>query len=309
MAVEGARRLAHSAAVEAGEDRLIDASFRAARESTRRHARSFYFSSFALPGWRRRAAYAVYAFCRHADDSVDRAGSREEALAAARAVGSLFDRAMARESGLPFEAAFAETVGRFGLEREWFIELAEGVARDRGTVRTADWPELRDYCYHVASVVGLMMAAVFGLRDSAGRERAIDLGLAMQLTNILRDVGEDYRADRIYLPADELRRFGLGEDDLRRGEVTPAFRRFMVFQVERAREIYDRSEVGIRLLADDGSQLAVWVMRHVYAGILDEIERADYDVFGRRAATGFARKLVLAYRAWRSLRRSRRVGR
>lgn len=293
-------------AVEADVSRLEE-SHRYCQRETRRHARSFYFASVALPREKKRAAYAVYAFCRYADDLVDRAASTENMGPALQRVGEEFDRMVAGETcEPPFAPAFAWAVGRYGLEKQPFLDLLKGVAMDLGPVRIADWPQLRDYCYHVASVVGLMMARIFELRDEAGRERAIELGLAMQLTNILRDVGEDYRLGRIYLPADEMAAQGVSGVDLAGAHVGPALRTLLREHVQRARACYRSAEAGIPLLADDGSQYTVWLMRHVYAGILDEVEKLDYEVLHRRAATSFPRKLLLAGRAWRDYRRHRR---
>ena len=285
----------------------LEESHRYCQRETRRHARSFYFASVALPRDKKRAAYAVYAFCRYADDLVDRSTSPENIGPALARVGAEFDRLVAGAvSEPPFAPAFAWAVARYGIEKQPFLDLLKGVAMDLGPVRIADWPQLRDYCYHVASVVGLMMARIFELRDEAGRERAIDLGLAMQLTNILRDVGEDQRLGRVYLPADELAAGGVGPGDLAAERATPALRTLLRAQIARARKYYTQAEAGIPLLADDGSQYTVWLMRHVYAGILDEIEKLDYEVLRRRASTSFPRKLLLAARAWRDYRRHRR---
>lgn len=279
----------------------LEQSKRYCRIQTRHHAKSFYFASIALPREKKDAAYAVYAFCRYADDVVDRAGG-DSAAALAR-LELEFDRMVAGQvHEPPFAQAFGWAVERFGIEKEPFMELLEGVARDQGPVRIASWDELRDYCYHVASVVGLMMARIFELKDEAGRQRAVDLGIAMQLTNILRDIGEDLQMDRIYLPADELERFCIGPAELRAGKVDDKFKQLMEFQIARARDYYHRAEEGIGLLADDGSQYTVWLMRCIYAGILEEIEKAGYDVFTQRAATSFGRKLALAWAAWRSYR-------
>ncbi len=285
---------------------LLADSHRYCHEQTRRHARSFYFASVALPREKKRAAYAVYAFCRYADDLVDR-GAGDAGIAAALArVGAEFDAMVAGERREPpFAPAFAWAVRRFRIEKQPFLDLLRGVAMDLGPVAIADWPALRDYCYHVASTVGLMMAPIFELRDPRGREQAIDLGIAMQLTNILRDVGEDYRMGRVYLPADELAAAGVAVPDLGAERVTPALRGLLREQIARAQEYYRRAEPGIALLADDGSQLTVWLMRHVYAGILEEVERADYEVLRARVRTSFPRKLVLAGRAWRDVRRAR----
>lgn len=282
-----------------------------AREVTRRHAKSFYFASGALPMHRREAAYAVYAFCRHADDSVDEAEGDEAAQRAALTdLGKGLDLVFADDADhlpWPFAAALTAAVADFKLPREAFDELLAGVLMDvRQRVRVQTWDELERYCYHVASTVGLIMCPLLGLRDPDGTKRAIDLGIAMQLTNILRDVGEDLERDRIYLPAEEFERFGLTEQDLRRGEVTDGWRTFMRFQIDRARDFYRRSEQGIGLLAPDGSQLTVWLMHQVYGDILHQIERIDYQVFRRRAATGLARKLRLAWRAWRRSRAMKR---
>lgn len=287
---------------------LLAASHAYCRRRARRNAKSFYFASIALPREKKRAAYAVYAFCRYADDLVDKAGAGKGVDAALVRLGDDFDEIMRQPVGrLPFAPAFAWAVRRYGLEKTPFLLLLKGVAMDLGPVRIADWAALRDYCYHVASVVGLIMARIFELRDERGREHAIELGIAMQLTNIIRDVGEDFRLGRVYLPADELAAHGVTDDDLTRASASDPLKTLLGVQIARAREYYDRSEAGIPLLADDGSQLTVWLMRHVYAGILDEVEAIDYGVTQQRASTSFSRKLALAGRAWRDCRRSRRL--
>lgn len=304
----------------------LAASFRAARDITRHHAKSFYFSSFPLPADRRRAAYAVYAFCRHADDAVDRAaeGARlDEAVAGLRDLTArLFGAGEAPD--LPWAEAFRHTVREYGIPRELCDDLVRGVALDtRAPVRLRDWAELREYCYYVASVVGLMMARVFGIRDAAAEPRAVDLGIAMQLTNILRDVVEDAARDRIYLPAEELAAFGIGQEALSvaasvsepthhsltlaaTGDGHPLFRtdrwrEYAMFFAARARDHFLAAEAGIPSLAPGAPQLAVWCMREIYAAILDEIEAVEWDVSVRRHV-GTARKVSLAVRAFWSWR-------
>ncbi len=287
---------------------VLAASHGYCHRQTKKHARSFYFASVALPREKKQAAYAVYAFCRYADDLVDRAASSEGVDAALAKVGTEFDRLTdGTRFEPPFAPAFAWAVNHYGIERQHFLDLLKGVAMDLGPVRIADWPALREYCYHVASVVGLMMARIFELRDEGGRERAIDLGIAMQLTNIIRDVGEDYRMGRIYLPADEMAAVGVTPEELGADRASANLKRFLQAQIARAREFYVRAEAGIPLLADDGSQFTVWLMRHVYGGILEEVEKIDGEVLHQRASTSFSRKLALAGRAWRDLRCSRRV--
>lgn len=282
----------------------LEQSKRYCRQQTRHYARSFYFASLALPRDKKDAAYAVYAFCRYADDVVDRAtGDSEAALEQLSGDFDLMVRGGTCQWA--FAPAFAWAVKTYKIQKQPFMELLEGVSRDQGPVRIRTWEELRDYCYHVASVVGLMMACIFELKEEKGRMQAIDLGIAMQLTNIARDVGEDLQMDRIYLPAEELEGFGVAEQDLRSRKVSPNFSKLMQFQIARARDYYKRAEAGIPLLADDGSQYTVWLMRHIYSGILQEIEKANYDVFSRRAATSFLRKMKLAALAWRDYRRTR----
>ncbi len=277
-------------------------SLAACRRLTRHHARSFYFSSHFLPRPRREAAYAIYAFCRHADDLLDLppAPSPEDPQRRLNDLLERLYRGAAREWA--FNTAFHHAVTSYGIPRALFEELIEGVCSDRGRVRIRDFGQLEVYCHRVASVVGLMMARIFGLSDPSGEKPAADLGTAMQLTNILRDIAEDFRRDRIYLPSEEMARFGVSESDLREGRAPPSFVALMKFQVARARRYYRESEKGIPLLANDGSQFTVWAMRWIYAGILDEIEKADYDVFRRRARVRLPRKLALALKARRCCR-------
>lgn len=284
---------------------ILAGSFENCRRATRHHAKSFYFASHALPKPKRQAAYAIYAFCRHADDLLDERDVTSDS--AQRAYESelreLLDRLYAgTETQLPFGPAFHHTVQTFRIPPKPFLDLVHGVCLDQKPLKIQTWPELQNYCYHVASVVGLVMCPILGLRNAAAEAHAIELGIAMQLTNILRDIREDFERGRIYLPADERARFGIGEPDLAGGVVTPQFVALMHFQIERARDFYRRSEAGIPELADDGSQLTVWLMRWVYSGILEEIEGAQYNVFKKRVSVSTPRKLALALRAWRSCR-------
>ncbi len=269
-------------------------------------SRSFYFASFALPKEKRIAAYSVYAFCRYIDDLVDHNPSGG-GLNAVEWIQGHFDNIITQDDAqLPFACAFADAVKKYRIEKEPFIALTRGVLMDSGRVTFSNWEDLRRYCYHVASVVGLMMARIFELKDDSGLQQASDLGTAMQLTNILRDVKEDLERDRLYLPMDELRQFSVSRAQLEDGKVDRNFRELMKFQIARARHFYVRAEPAISLLQDDGSQFAVWIMRHVYCGILDEIERADYDIFKHRAVTSLVRKMQLTSKAFLDYRKNRR---
>jgi phytoene synthase len=272
-------------------------SFEHCHAITRQHARSFYFSSFPLPEAKKQAAFAIYAFCRHIDDCIDAAPDGAEVPLPTRQKLSADLEAMeAGRSDLPFAPAFAEVNRQYSIPRDYYLDLIAGCCADRGSVDIANFAELELYCYQVASVVGLMMSKVFGLRDAEGASKAIAMGTAMQLTNILRDVGEDFAMGRIYLPRDEREAFGITPEVLRRGENGPAWQAFVKMQIARARDYYERGEKGLALLPDDGSRLTARLMAEVYGGILGAIERADYDVFSRRCFVSTWRKLGTAFR-------------
>jgi 15-cis-phytoene synthase len=278
-----------------------------ARAVTRAHAKSFYFASVALFGARRKAAFALYAFCRRLDDLVDgddagpTAALAERLTLARDAVRSLYATGEAQAArALPLHpaelAAFADTVRRYGIPEEPFQELLSGLEMDLTRTRYQSFEELKLYCHRVAGVVGLMMTPVLGLRDARALPYAADLGIAMQLTNILRDVREDLGRGRLYLPADELAAFGVTEAQLREGRVDDRFRTFMKFQVARARAFEARAQLGIPDITGFGSQSVVRLMGTLYGGILSAIEARDYDVFGARAHVPLSGKLRLAAR-------------
>lgn len=276
----------------------------AARDLTRRHARTFYFASHVLPPQKRADAYSVYAFCRYADDQVDFESDEARQDIALVRLHDLLDVAYGKEpwrenNRFPdWLEAFREVAERRSIPRSYFTDLLLGLKMDRGAVRLQTWPELERYCYHVASVVGLIMVHVLAEPSPDLLEPARDLGTAMQLTNILRDVGEDWDRNRIYLPAKELAAFGLDDQDIAQHRVTPDFRRLMIFQITRARSYYHQAEAGIRKLPADGSRRSARLMSTLYGAILDEIEKADFEVFTRRVKVSGWRKVQLAVKSW-----------
>ncbi|WP_426756972.1 phytoene/squalene synthase family protein [Myxococcus sp. Y35] len=299
---------------------LVARGYARAKQVTRHHAKSFFFASYLLFGLRRRAAFALYAFCRRLDDMVDGddAAGAAEALSvrlararqrvaelylpmpelASRELGPPADRVKGSEAATPWDAgefaALEHTVRHYRIPEQPFQDLISGMEMDLTLHRYATWAQLDLYCYRVAGVVGLMLTPVLGCSDAAAVEPAADLGRAMQLTNILRDVREDLERGRVYLPAEELAAFGLTEDDLRRGRVDARWRSFMRFQVERARAYYARAAAGVRYLTGFGSQRMVRLMGAIYGDILRDIEARDYDVFSARAHVTTRRKLALA---------------
>ena len=242
----------------------------------------------------RRDAYAVYACCRSVDDAVDGAAARGEVVQP-EVAGEILERAFGgggAKAGEEWMPAFRHTVERKKIQRRWFEDLAVGVAGDAGPVDLQTWKELDLYCYRVAGTVGLMMMRVFGSEKEEAEPRALDLGRGMQLTNILRDVAEDARAGRIYLPSEEREKYGVRREDLLAGRPSGRWAEFMRFQVARAREQYVLAEPGIAMLPAGGGRLSTWLMRELYAGILDPIEASGYDVFSKRHSLPIGQKLL-----------------
>lgn len=266
---------------------------------TRHHAKSFFFSSFPLPREKRLAAFAIYAFCRHIDDIIDASADAGTGAALHLAPGrDTLARDLAAiaagSSPLPFAPAFAEVNRQYSIPSSLYLDLIEGCCRDREPVRILTFPELEDYCYHVASVVGLMMSKIFCLRDPAGLPHAVDLGIAMQLTNILRDIAEDFAMGRIYLPADELAAFQLTPADFAARRMDSRWSGLLQMQIARARDYYRRGCAGLSFLPDDGSRTTAHLMARIYSGILEALEARGLDPFRGRVFVPTARKIRLA---------------
>lgn len=288
---------------------MADPRFIAARRICRRHARSFYTASIFLPRRKRGAAYAVYAFCRLLDDATDLSPDPQTTAAQIDRSTTLLDDIYAGgdgpsnndESSLAIRA-FAVTVRAYDIPRQYFTDLADGCRMDLTINRYNSWDDLQTYCYRVAGVVGLIMCRVFGLSDSSAQSHAIEMGKAMQLTNILRDVKEDLDRGRIYLPAEDMARFNVTETNLAAGLVNEDFMNLMRFEIERARAMFNDAATGLSALPPDGSRGTAAAMTVIYAGILGAIERQRYDVFTRRAHLGLFAKLARLPKARRLIR-------
>jgi phytoene synthase len=270
---------------------------------------SFYYSFLVLPPAKRRAIIAVWDFCRAVDDAVDEVVPEAEwqggltADARARAASQLamwraeLAAAYEGEPRTPQGLALRPFINGFRLPRERFEELIDGVEMDLTRSRYETFEELAEYCRLVASAVGLICVEIFGYRDPLAREYARNLGLALQLTNIVRDIAADARRGRIYLPGEDLARFAVTEDDLRRGVVTPAVAALLRFECGRAREYYRRAGA-TRPRADARSLVAAEIMGAIYFAILQRIERSGYDVFSRRVRVPRPYRALLALRIW-----------
>jgi phytoene synthase len=258
---------------------------------------SFYYSFLFLPPERRRAITALYAFCREVDDVVDECSDPQVARAKLawwrKEVAGVFEG----NAEHPVGRALVPVVKRFGLSRSHFEDIIDGMQMDLDYNRYPDFPTLQSYCHRVAGVVGLMAAAIFGYRDPATLTYAQNLGTAFQLTNIIRDVGEDARRNRVYLPLDELGRFGLSAGDVAQLRETDQFRKLIEFQIERAEEYYRRAMDALPA-ADRRAQRPGLVMASIYRALLQEIRTDGNRVLNQRTSLTPLRKLWIAWRTW-----------
>ncbi len=274
----------------------LEAAYEYCRVLTRREARNFYYGFMLLPAEQRRAIHATYAFARECDDIVDGDLSPEEAGRLLGLQRQRLEECLAGEPDGPVFEALLDAVRRYVIPVGHFRDLIDGMALDLSVMRYPDFDSLKQYCYKVASVVGLISIEIFGYGgEERARQHAADLGIALQLTNILRDVREDAELGRVYIPQEEIETFGYSERELMAGDATPAFRRLAVFQAARAREYFARGRKLLPYLPRR-ARACVGVMAGIYEGVLSGIERDPAVVFRRRVSVGTGRKLVLAGR-------------
>ena len=283
----------------------LDAAFEACRRETAEWAKTFYLGTLLLPYEKRRAIWAIYVWCRRTDELMD---SPEAQARPAEELADRLNRWELKTRDLfkghvddELDAVMVDTLERFPQSIQPYLDMIEGQRMDLTWTRYPRFEDLRLYCYRVAGTVGLMTQGVMGLDQAYSSapwsdqpdtsDAAVALGIANQLTNILRDVGEDRGRGRIYLPLEDLEHFGYSEDDLMAGRMNQAWKDLMEFQLRRARQWFDRSEAGVRWLSRD-ARWPVWTSLRLYRGILDVIERHDYDVFNKRAYVGKLNKLL-----------------
>ena len=271
----------------------LGASYRACREIVRAHSKTFYLSSRFLPAEKQRAIWAIYAFCRTADDIVDRIAPAHERLASIDAWERALVASYRGVASEPILAGFADAAQRFAIPIEPALELLRGARMDVTVRRYETYEALHEYCYLVASTVGLLVIPVLGTISPDAACYGVALGRAMQMTNILRDIGEDARMDRIYLPAEDLRRFRCTEAAILRETVDENFIALMRFEIERVRGMYAQAEPGIPMLAPD-ARYTVGLALSLYRGILERIEANGFDVFRRRAFVPLRAKMLTA---------------
>jgi phytoene synthase len=259
---------------------------------------SFYYSFLFLPRPKRQAITALYAFCREVDDVADECSDIELARTKLNwwrgEIANLYEGKPTH----PVTQALQPAIREHDLAAEHFREIIDGMEMDLDQSRYRDFKELQLYCYRVASVVGLLSAAIFGYSDRKTLKYAHDLGLAFQFTNIIRDVGEDARRGRIYLPADEMARFGVAEADILQGRETDNVRKLLEFQIERAQQYYDRAFAELPA-ADRKAQRTGLIMAAIYRALLDEIHAGGCEkVLSQRISLTPLRKLWLAWKTW-----------
>ena len=258
---------------------------------------SFYYAFLFLPPERRRAITALYAFCREVDDVVDEATDLQLAQARLAWWRTEIGRMFAGDPQHPVSRALAPALTPFGIDAARLNEIIDGVEMDLTQSRYLDFAGLERYCYRVASVVGMLAAGIFGYRDARTLDYARDLGIAFQLTNIIRDVGEDARRNRIYLPMEDLKAYGVTAADIAGARRSEGFVDLMRFQARRAEKFYDRALAALPA-ADRRAQRPGLIMAAIYRALLAEIERDGFGVLSERVSLTPLRKLWLAWKTW-----------
>jgi 15-cis-phytoene synthase len=287
----------------------IAEAYESCRQITAKYAKTFYLGTLLMPYDKRQAIWAIYAWCRRTDELVDGLKAQFTTPETLNLWEKQLELAFAGDPVDDLDVALADTIQRFPSDIQPFRDMIAGQRMDLYRSRYDTFEELQLYCYRVAGTVGLMSSAVIGIADNERtapwyhqqkylpKEEAIALGVAMQLTNILRDVGEDAQRGRIYLPLEDLARFNYTEADLFAGIVDERWQELMQFEIRRARRYYHEAERGIRYLISD-SRWPVWTSLMLYQGILDAIEQNQYNVFSKRAFVSKTKKMFYLPIAW-----------
>ena len=295
---------------------IRDASLRASYERCKRlnaqHGKTYYLATLLLPQRKRPYVHALYGFARYADEIVDDLSSslsdQEKADWLGRWGDDILGDIRRGRSHDPVGRALVDTVRTWDIPIEHFEAFLHSMRMDLTVTEYADYPALFEYVYGSAAVIGLQMVPILEPRSPEAYDRAMDLGVAFQLANFIRDVGEDLYRGRVYLPLDELAEHGVTRADLERRVATPQIKSALAAQIARVRLLEERSRPGVALLSPD-SQPCIEAARVLYCGIVDEVEKIDYDIFDQRATVPLRRRLAVAGPAWARAFRPRRRGR
>ena len=273
-----------------------------AKEIAKKSRSSFYYAFNLLPAEQRDAMNTVYAFCRQTDDIVDEGSVADELkYEKLRKWRIELDKSLNGHSDYPLINKLSRTIQKFNIPLEPFFDLLKGMEMDLQKKRYITFDDLQTYCYHVASTVGLMCIEIFGYRHSSAKDFAINLGIALQLTNILRDIKKDAEKGRIYLPQEDLKKFNYNENDLLSNTFNENFQKMMKYQVERAREYFDNATACLNL-EDKKAMFAARAMQHIYYRMLNKIVDADYDVYNNKIQVSTFKKVGISLGVWAKYR-------
>lgn len=274
---------------------FLSDSYNKCKQITKAHAKSFYLASQFLPKKKRHATYVLYGFCRYTDNIVDE--NLEEGVEAKkdrlRKWSLELSSALANGKSMhPILHAFAHLCKDYPIKEKHAFELIRGVQMDLEKNTYESYSDLKLYCYRVASTVGLMMSEILGYKSKDALPYAVKLGEAMQITNILRDIKEDYETGRLYLPNTLMKGYGVSQDDIKNGNVTLGFRKMVEFLATKADALYQEAEIGIEML-DYRTRFSIIAASKTYQGILKQIRRSDYDVFSKRHYVPWQKKIAM----------------
>ena len=273
-----------------------------AKEISKKSKSSFYYAFNLLPAEQRDAMNTVYAFCRETDDIVDEGTVADDIkYDRLRKWRIELEKSLNGHSEYPLINKLSKTIQNFNIPLEPFFDLLKGMEMDLQQKRYITFNDLRTYCYHVASTVGLMCIEIFGYRHPSAKDFAVNLGIALQLTNILRDVKKDAEKGRIYLPKEDLEKFGYNESDIFNNTYNENFQKMMKYQVERAREYFNTATACLNR-EDKKAMFAARAMQHIYYRMLNKIVDADYDVYNTKIKISTAKKVGISLGVWAKYR-------
>jgi len=273
-----------------------------AKEIAKKSNSSFYYAFNLLPAEQRDAMNTVYAFCRQTDDIIDEGSVADELkYEKLRKWRIELEKSLSGHSDYPIINKLSKTIQKFNIPLEPFFDLLKGMEMDLQRKRYITFDDLQTYCYHVASTVGLMCIEIFGYRHSSAKDFAINLGIALQLTNILRDIKKDAEKGRIYLPQEDLKKFNYNENDLLSNTYNENFQKMMKYQVERAREYFEKATACLNL-EDKKAMFAARAMQHIYYRMLNKIVDVDYDVYNKRIHVSKFKKVGISLGVWAKYR-------